>query len=628
MLTKPRDPVTALERPSSKKRRFSPLLLIGVSIPVILALIAGGVFLSTEINSHAAQEDNPDCSLIIPNNPLTAQGLATPYQLAATNPKQGACHEANINQSAFVQAAIIDPATGQISIYAPLVVDQGTKPAVQPVVPKLPRNAVVGIWFGYNSNNLTLVKSHRARHRHFNIRGGGSGNCVNGVNGSVFGQFAYCNAPTFFQAANAAIKAGKLTVPPLGMANDGKACPTSRDFFVVDMDQSDNVQTQYLVTANGQTAQFSAANKAKLNNPNVISNPSDNALLTRFLDPALGCKSWQAPDLTDNNNLVSALPLDELQAAAHQAAPVALIPAGNPMVLNDGKLDIRKTNAYRVGVDQPTIRNLREADTATYCTNLLNVGMPRLQANMQAFQNQPSPDPGAANNLFTFLASRLAATLSADGINCVGLLKIQNPITLTTGADGVVTAATFANNTPVPTATTTTPTTNVVKGSATVKLYTQSHSAILVMKLNYPNNARKQVTVTVSPDSCTGKPVLSQKETTDRQGNINAFALIRNVQGNALPTNWFLAITDPKLTGNQIVGCGAVTANGATGTVTLTANQTTTTTNNATVTPTVAATTTTNNGNAQTTTTPTVTATTTTNSAATTPTATVATTNQ
>jgi hypothetical protein len=607
--------VTALERPSSKKRRFSPLLLIGVSIPVILALIAGGVFLSTEINSHAAQEDNPDCSLIIPNNPLTAQGLATPYQLAATNPKQGACHEVNVNQSAFVQAAIIDPATGQISIYAPLVVDQGTKPAVQPVVPKLPRNAVVGIWFGYNANNLTLVKSHRARHRHFNIRGGGSGNCVNGVNGTVFGQFAYCNAPAFFQAANAAIKAGKLTVPPLGTANDGKACPTSRDFFVVDMDQSDNVQTQYLVTANGQTAQFSAANQAKLNNPNVISNPSDNALLTRFLDPALGCKSWQAPDLTDNNNLVSALPLDELQAAAHQAAPVALIPAGDPMVLNNGKLDLRKTNTYRAGVDQPMARNLGEADTATYCTNLINVGMPRLQANMQAFQNQPSPDPAAANNLFTFLASRLASTLSADGINCVGLLKIQNPITLTTGADGVVTAATIANGTPVPTATATTPTptTNIVKGSATVKLYTQSHSAILLMKLNYPNNARKQVTVTVSPDSCTGKPVLSQKETTDRQGNINAFALIRNVQGNALPTNWFLAITDPKLTGNQIVGCGAITANGATGTVTLTANQ---------------ATTATNNGNAQTTTTPTVTATTTTNNEVTTPTATVATTNQ
>jgi len=621
MLTKPRDSVTALERPSSKKRRFSPLLLIGVSIPVILALIAGGVFLSTQFASHAAQEDNPDCSLTIPNNPLTAQGLATPYQLTATDPKQGVCHEANANQSAFVQAAIIDPATGKISIYAPLVIDQGTKPAVQPVVPQLPRNAVVGIWFGYNANNLTLVKSHRARNHHFNIRGGGSGNCVNGIGGSVFGQFAYCNAPAFFQVANAAIKAGKLTVPALGTANDGKVCPTSRDFFVVDMDQSDNVQTQYLVMANGQTAQFSAANKAKLNNPNVISNPSDNALLTRFLDPALGCKSWQAPDLTDNNTLVPALALDELQAAAQQAAPVALIPAGDPMVLNNGKVDLRKTNAYRAGVAQPMARNTGDADTAAYCTNLINVGMPRLQANMQAFQNQPSPDPGAANNLFTFLASRLASSLSADGINCVGLLKVQNPITLTTGADGVVTAATFANNTPVPTATTTTPATNVVKGSATVKLYTQSHSAVLVMKLNYPNNARKQVTVTVSPDSCTGKPVLSQKETTDRQGNINAFALIRNVQGAALPTNWFLAITDPALKGNQIVGCGAIAATGATGTVTLTA----TTTNNAAVTPTVAATTTTN-GNAQTTTTPT--ATTTTNNAAATPTVAATTTNQ
>src|SRR5262249_52812392 len=156
-------------------------------------------------------------------------------------------------------------------------------------------------------------------------------------------------------------------------------------------------------------------------------------------------------------------------------------------------------------------------------------------------------------------------------------------------ADGVATAATFANTTPVPTATTTTPATNVVKGTATVKLYTQSRSAVLVMKLNYPNNARKPVTVTESPDSCTGKPVLSQKETTDRQGNINAFALIRNVQGAALPTNWFLAITDPALQGNQIVGCAAIAAKGATGTVTLTTTPpaTANTTTNTTVTPTV-----------------------------------------
>src|SRR3982074_3490119 len=33
---------------------------------------------------------NPDCTLIIPKNALTAAGLATPYQLTATNPRLGA----------------------------------------------------------------------------------------------------------------------------------------------------------------------------------------------------------------------------------------------------------------------------------------------------------------------------------------------------------------------------------------------------------------------------------------------------------------------------------------------------------------------------------------------------------
>src|SRR5690349_17075520 len=49
---------------------------------------------------------NPDCTLIVPRNPLTATGLATPYQLTATDPGQGACNEANTAQSAFVQAAV------------------------------------------------------------------------------------------------------------------------------------------------------------------------------------------------------------------------------------------------------------------------------------------------------------------------------------------------------------------------------------------------------------------------------------------------------------------------------------------------------------------------------------------
>src|SRR5580698_6873295 len=75
---------------------------------------------------------NTDCTLIIPKSPLTPTGLATPYQLTATDPADGPCNESNTAQSTFVSAAIFDPATGNISVYKPLVIDKGTKPAVAP----------------------------------------------------------------------------------------------------------------------------------------------------------------------------------------------------------------------------------------------------------------------------------------------------------------------------------------------------------------------------------------------------------------------------------------------------------------------------------------------------------------
>src|SRR5689334_20818814 len=52
------------------------------------------------------QPPNPDCTLIVPPNPLTAQGLATPYQLTATDANDGPCNETNTAQSAFVEAAV------------------------------------------------------------------------------------------------------------------------------------------------------------------------------------------------------------------------------------------------------------------------------------------------------------------------------------------------------------------------------------------------------------------------------------------------------------------------------------------------------------------------------------------
>ena len=317
---------------------------------------------------------------------------------------------------------------------------------------------MVGIWFGFNATTLTLQNNARTGGRggtgiavnaQMATRGGTNGNCVNGTPGSLFGQFAYCNAVNFYRAAKAAIQAGMLKVPALGTGNDGKACPSTRSFALVDMDQSDNVQTNYLVTANGQTAQFSAANQAKLQNATVIGNPSDNALLTKFVDPALGCKPWTVPDLANNNAPAATYGTDELMAAADQQAPIALVPAGDEMVLVNGQTSLRKTNLYRAGADQMPAATLHGASTTTYCQNLIKVGVPGLKLDTNTFQNQASPDTGAANSLFTFLANRLNATLGAGGLNCVGLLNIQNPVTLTIDGNGVVTAATITT-TPLP----------------------------------------------------------------------------------------------------------------------------------------------------------------------------------
>src|SRR5438105_3528580 len=137
--------------PSRRRSGFSPLILVGALVTVVIALAVGGlVFLLPRLGSHAAGAANADCSLIIPANPLTAQGLATPYQLVATNPDNGPCNEANKAQAAFVQGAVIDPATGAISIYNPLVIDQGTQPAAPLVVPPLPQGGIVALWFGFN----------------------------------------------------------------------------------------------------------------------------------------------------------------------------------------------------------------------------------------------------------------------------------------------------------------------------------------------------------------------------------------------------------------------------------------------------------------------------------------------
>ena len=381
----------------------------------------------------AAATPNPNCTLVVPQNPLSAQGLATPYQLTATNAAMGACHEANANQSAFVQAAVYDPATGAISVYEPLVIDMGTQPAAATVVPTLPQGGIVGIWFGFNGTNLTLQDNNGSLN---------AGQCVNGLgNGNIFGQFAYCNAPAFFAGANAGIQAGMVKVPALGTATDGMPCLTVRDFGLIDQDQSDNVPSAYLANGNGQIAQKNAANMAALANATTIANPSDNGLLANLVDPATGCQPWTVPDLTNNNTPAAGLPLDELQAAAVQGNPVALVPQNDPMVLSNAQMSTQKTNLYRVGADQP---QLPAGQTpAQYCGDMDSIQSTRLQQDVNLFIGKTSPAPAAATNLFTFLGMRLQQSFT--NLNCQNF-GLTNPVkTLGMDGNGVVVSVVFAN---------------------------------------------------------------------------------------------------------------------------------------------------------------------------------------
>jgi len=405
---------------------------------------------------------NVNCTIIVPADPLSAVGLATPWQLAGPAGMTAAasgCTMANAaNLGAFVQATILDPATGALSVYEPLVITQGTTPSVAPVVPVLPAGAVVTIDVGFNGTDLTQVGATPMALA--------QGNCVNGLGaGSDFGQVSFCNGQAFFAAANAAEAAGTLVVPATGTsAKTGQACPTTRSFTMIDQDQSDNVTSKYLLNATGQTAQFNAANVAAQPASTTLVNGSDNALISFFLDPVLGCTPFTAPDLSQAGTASTSQALDELSAAKNQAAPIALVPENDEMTLVNGAFSATKTNLYRAQLGQDPISAANDtADSPmNYCQNMVNIQTPFLNTNQALLATGGTPVAAVGNNLLTFLANRL--TMSFTNLNCQNF-GLTNPVTVTLDGNGVAIAATFnvtqqtATATPATPAPTTAPTT-------------------------------------------------------------------------------------------------------------------------------------------------------------------------
>jgi hypothetical protein len=346
-----------------------------------------------------------NCDLIVPADPLSARGLATPYQLTGVDgmtPAASGCRMSNAGKlGAFVQATILDPATGALSVYDPLVVTRGTRL------------------------------------------------------GSVFGQVSFCNGINFFSAVQRDEREGLLRVPSPGTSDKitpsggaigtGRVCPVTRNFEVAaDQASADNVTTEYLFNPlTGQTAQDTTSNAGNIAGATLLFSRSDNTVLDQFLDPALRCTPFQAPDLANNDQPASSQALDEILAGAYQPKIAALVPENDAVVRSgDGEFDAAKTDLYRQELGQPPIggQGSKASDPEAYCQNIVDIQTPFLAANRTLLAAGQSPVTAAGDNLLAYLANRLSMSFANLGCHHFGL---ANPVTVTRDGAGAVIAATF-----------------------------------------------------------------------------------------------------------------------------------------------------------------------------------------
>ena len=349
-----------------------------------------------------------DCLLQVPNDPLNS-GLFQPWFLSTKPGSPLPCSQTIPNAAVFVEATILDITTGNLFIYNPLVLDINTTPAVPINIAVLPANNVVMLNIGANGNSVTLITTINSSYGPYGAPTDSMkiGRCINGFsNNDIFGQVAYCNGFQFYQIVFQMIAKNNIALTPLGLSLSGLSCPTTRSFAIIDQDQSDNVVSSYLLTSNEQVAQDTPANRANLNVVRVLSNGSDNRLIDKFIDAAIGCMPLLAPDLFDNAIMKSSQTLNEIHAYAFQVQPTALVPYFDPMVLTKGKPNIIKLNLYRVSVGQPPLLDLNVTNEMIfYCNSMIAIAPQFLKSHYNLLFNYPSPD-ATGNNLVNFLANR------------------------------------------------------------------------------------------------------------------------------------------------------------------------------------------------------------------------------
>jgi hypothetical protein len=447
--------------------------VLGLVIGVVLAFQSGtsnagltqiplGTYVTPTASNAAAalapaapaesMKSNTTCDIIVPANPLSARGLATPYQLTGPNgmtPAQSGCEMSNgAKLGAFVQATILDPATGALSVYEPLVITQGTRPdtpGMKLSPPAIPADAVVTIGFGFNGTDLVQVGATPATLA--------DAQCVSGQAGSAFGTTSFCNGVNFFNAVRQAERKGLLKVPSPGTSNaivssggdlgTGRSCPVIRNFEVASRNPGESVTTTYLLNPlTGQTAQNNTTGRNYIAGATLVHGSSANAVLDQYVDPILGCTPLEAPDLSNANVPAFSEALDEIAAGAYQPKTAALVPENDKAVTDGGESNPAKTDRYReeLGQDPVSAATDKSSSPAMYCQNLVNIQTPFLAANQKLLATGQSPVTAVADNLLTFLASDLSASFTSLGCQ---QFHLTNPVTLKRNGAGAAIAATF-----------------------------------------------------------------------------------------------------------------------------------------------------------------------------------------
>jgi len=392
------------------------------------------------------------CDIIVPANPLSAQGLATPYRLTGPDgmtPAQSGCEMSNgAKLGAFVQATILDPATGALSVYEPLVITQGTRPDTPDMKlnrPVIPAGAVVTIDIGFNGTDLTQVGATPTTLA--------DAHCVSGQAGSAFGQSSFCNGAAFFSAVRQAEKKGLLKVPSPGTSNaivpsggdlgTGRSCPVISNFEVAGLDPGENVTTTYLLNPlTGQTVQDNATYQGYVAGATLLHSDSANAVLDQYVDPILGCTPFEAPDLSHANAPAFSEALDEIAAGAYPPKTEALVPENDTVVMDDGEYDPAKADLYREELGQAPVSAAASkfSSPPMYCQNLVDIQTPFLAANQKLLATGQSPVTATADNLLTFLANDLSTSFTNLGCQ---QFHLRNPVTLKRNSAGAVIAAAF-----------------------------------------------------------------------------------------------------------------------------------------------------------------------------------------